>query len=177
MKNIACLSSAVWSAQPSSTSSSKSNSLSDKHSEHKWQWFWWFISLLAGVVGFATINWALSHHGEITCNTQAKDLIRVHVYTVQISLAEKESCIYLAFLEPHQGKVSVSLKFHEPPLATTELGKEKNYISLEKSNVVLYWLRLLFLHVTVYLAYGILWDLGIHFKRLIRLTIQKWCYG
>ena len=35
-----------------------------------------------------------SHHGEITCNTQAKDLIRVHVYTVQISLAEKESCIF-----------------------------------------------------------------------------------
>ena len=56
--------------------------------------------------------------------------------------------IYLTFLEPHQGKASVSLKFHEPPLATTELGKEKNIFPwkkklhgkklYEKSNVVLY---------------------------------------
>ena len=70
--------------------------------------------------------------------THKQKILLGYMFTLFKSHLLKKRVVYLAFLEPHKGKVSVSLKFHEPPLATTELGKEKNYISLEKSNVVLY---------------------------------------
>ena len=64
--------------------------------------------------------------------THKQKILLGYMFTLFKSHLLKKRVVYLAFLELHQGKVSVSLKFHKPPLATTELGKEKKLYFLGK---------------------------------------------